>query len=161
MKHQVFAAAKVWFSYDGTIWSKRPIEFEYMPDLVLENARDVVIHLHNKAAMFVKFDFQFANEWILISEVTFNTNPVDENFTATYEQLDYGLYDENNSLLPFTTTQMNNERTLLPPTAFFIIFALLLTIICTVVVLLLRIHLKRKEKSGHIVVCMKVCPCLL
>ncbi|XP_046910944.2 discoidin domain-containing receptor 2 isoform X3 [Dermatophagoides farinae] len=148
---QVFAGAKVWFSYDGQIWSKRPIEFEYMPDLVLENPRDVDVHLHFKAARFVKFDFQFGSKWILMSEVAFNTNPIDENTTLSYEQLDWS-YDDN--LIPFSTA-INNDRTLFPQTTFLIVFGVLFAVICSVVIVLLRLHLRRKEKAGHIVVCMK------
>nr|XP_027199918.1 discoidin domain-containing receptor tyrosine kinase B-like isoform X2 [Dermatophagoides pteronyssinus] len=149
---QVFAGAKVWFSYDGQIWSKRPIEFEYMPDLVLENPRDVDVHLHYKAARFVKFDFQFGSKWILMSEVTFNANPIDENTTLSYEQLDWS-YDDD-MMIPYQTA-INNDRTLFPQTTFFIVFGVLFAVICSVVIVLLRLHLRRKEKAGHIVVCMK------
>lgn len=147
---QVFAGARVWFSYDGNIWSKRPIEFEYMPDTVLENARDVIVHLHQRAGMYVKFDLQFASKWILISEVTFNTSPVEENFTIAYEHLESPF----DALLPLSTAI---DRGLFPQTTFLIVFAVVATVICSVVLFLLRMHLRRKEKSGHIVVCMKVC----
>ena len=157
LKKKVFAGAKVWFSYDGQIWSKRPIEFEYMPDLVLENPRDVDVHLHYKAARFVKFDFQFGSKWILMSEVTFNANPIDENTTLSYEQLDWS-YDDD-MMIPYQTA-INNDRTLFPQTTFFIVFGVLFAVICSVVIVLLRLHLRRKEKAGHIVVCMKVCLCL-
>ncbi|XP_027199918.2 discoidin domain-containing receptor tyrosine kinase B-like isoform X2 [Dermatophagoides pteronyssinus] len=150
---QVFAGAKVWFSYDGQIWSKRPIEFEYMPDLVLENPRDVDVHLHYKAARFVKFDFQFGSKWILMSEVTFNANPIDENTTLSYEQLDWS-YDDD-MMIPYQTAINNDDRTLFPQTTFFIVFGVLFAVICSVVIVLLRLHLRRKEKAGHIVVCMK------
>ncbi|KAH9527644.1 DNA damage responsive protein, variant 2 [Dermatophagoides farinae] len=142
---QVFAGAKVWFSYDGQIWSKRPIEFEYMPDLVLENPRDVDLHVS------LNLIFNFGSKWILMSEVAFNTNPIDENTTLSYEQLDWS-YDDN--LIPFSTA-INNDRTLFPQTTFLIVFGVLFAVICSVVIVLLRLHLRRKEKAGHIVVCMK------
>jgi len=151
---QVFSGAKVWFSFDGNIWSKRPIEFEYMPDTVLENPREVVVHLHQRAGMFVKFDLQFASKWILISEATFITSPMEDNFTVAFEHLESPF----DTLLPISTA-MNGERAFFPQTTFFIVFAVLFTVICLVVLFLLRLHLRRKEKAGHIVVCMKVCHC--
>ena len=153
IQFQVFAGAKVWFSYDGNIWSKRPIEFEYMPDLVLENARDVVIHLHQRAGMFVKFDLQFASKWILISEVTFNTSPVEDNFTIAYEHLESPFEALEGSF----SKAIERESAMFPQTTFLIVFGVLFTVICSVVLFLLRLHLRRKEKAGHIVVCMKVC----
>ena len=103
--------------------------------------------------MFIKLDLRFASKWILISEVTFSTNEVDDNFTLAFEHLDYPL----DSLLPISTA-MNDDQAIPPQTTFLIIFAVLFTVICTIVLFLLRLHLKRKEKAGHIVVCMKVCP---
>ena len=123
-----------------------------MPDLVLENARDVVIHLHQRAGMYVKFDLQFAAKWIMISEVTFNTSPVEDNFTIAYEHLESPF----DALLPISTA-IDRDRALFPQTTFMIVFAVLLMMICSVVLFLLRLHLRRKEKAGHIVVCMKVC----
>lgn len=68
---QVFYSAKIWFSLDGQQWSKMPVDFHYMTDNVLENARDVIIHLHNRVGQFVKFELHFAAKWIMISEVIF------------------------------------------------------------------------------------------
>ena len=122
-----------------------------MPDMVLENARDVVIHLHQRAGMYVKFDLQFASKWILISEVTFNTAPVDDNFTLAYGHLESPF-----DLLTYQTA-LSGDRGMFPQTTFLIVFGVLFTVICSVVLFLLRLHLRRKEKAGHIVVCMKVC----
>ncbi|KAJ6222429.1 hypothetical protein RDWZM_000974 [Blomia tropicalis] len=145
---QVFAGAKVWFSFDGDNWSKRPLEFEYMSD-TLEHSRDVVIHLHHRIGMFVKFDLQYANKWIMISEVTFNTSPVDDNFTITYEHLESPF-----NLLPFSTS-IDGERAMFPQMTFLIVFGVLSVVLFSVMLFLLRMHLRRKEKAGHIVVCMK------
>lgn len=67
---QVFHSAKIWFSLDGGQWSQVPEDFEYMPDTVMEKARDVVIHLHQRVGRFIKFDLRFAAKWLLISEVS-------------------------------------------------------------------------------------------
>ncbi|KAL1117280.1 hypothetical protein AAG570_004606 [Ranatra chinensis] len=62
-----------------------------MPDKVLENARNVSIHLHNHLARYVKLQLYFAAAWIMISEVTFESEPVEGNFTG---EVDGGLSDE-------------------------------------------------------------------
>lgn len=117
----------------------------------LEHSRDVVIHLHHRIGMFVKFDLQYANKWIMISEVTFNTSPVDDNFTITYEHLESPF-----NLLPFSTS-IDGERAMFPQMTFLIVFGVLSVVLFSVMLFLLRMHLRRKEKAGHIVVCMKVC----
>ena len=66
---QVFHSAQIWFSLDGRQWAPIPEDFAYMPDMVVEKARDVIIHLHHRIGRFIKFDFRFAAKWLLISEV--------------------------------------------------------------------------------------------
>lgn len=70
---QVFAKAKVWFSVGGQFYNGKPLSYSYMPDTVLENARNVTIGLHGRSGRFVKLHLYFANRWIMISEVTFET----------------------------------------------------------------------------------------
>jgi len=77
---EVFSTAKVSFSFDGKSWSQSPLEFEYMPDHMIEAPRDVVIHLHHKIAKYLKFSLKFASKWLLMSEV---------HFEATYVPKDY------------------------------------------------------------------------
>ena len=42
-----------------------------MPDLVLENARNVSINLRGEHGKYIMLQLHFAAKWILISEVTF------------------------------------------------------------------------------------------
>lgn len=123
-----------------------------MPDFVLENARDVIIHLYHRAGMFVKFDLNFASKWMFISEVTFNTLPVEANTTLAFDHLESPF----DALLPLSTA-INSERSMFPRATFIIVFAVLFVLLCSVMLFLLRLHLKRKDKAGHTVVCMKVC----
>ncbi|KAK9499600.1 hypothetical protein O3M35_002615 [Rhynocoris fuscipes] len=62
-----------------------------MPDKVLENARNVTIHLRNHIAKYVKLQLYFASKWIMISEVTFESEPIDANLT---EEVDATLAEE-------------------------------------------------------------------
>lgn len=70
---QVFSRAKVLFSVGGHFYNGRPLSFSYMPDRVLEQARNVSIHLHGRSGRFVKLQLWFAARWIMLSEVTFDS----------------------------------------------------------------------------------------
>ncbi|KPM09874.1 Discoidin domain receptor-like protein [Sarcoptes scabiei] len=96
---KVFSAAMIWFSLDGRQWSSKPEEFEYMPDLIMEHARDVIIHLHNRIGRFVRFDFRFASTWLLISEANFDSFPL-SNHVVSINELDFV------DSVPITTTSI-------------------------------------------------------
>ncbi|CAD1477799.1 unnamed protein product, partial [Heterotrigona itama] len=80
---QVFSKADVWFSVDGATYEEEPLSYSYIPDIVLENARNVSIGLHERHGRFVKMHLYFAGRWIMISEVTF------EGITAAGEGQEY------------------------------------------------------------------------
>ncbi|XP_025155665.1 discoidin domain-containing receptor tyrosine kinase B isoform X2 [Harpegnathos saltator] len=78
---QVFSKADIWFSTDGETYEDEPLLYSYIPDLVLENARNVSIGLHGRRGCLLKLHLYFAARWIIISEVMFDaTNPY-ENTT--------------------------------------------------------------------------------
>lgn len=78
---QVFSKADVWFSLDGYTYEEEPLSYSYIPDIVLENARNVSIGLHDRQGRFLKIHLYFAARWIIVGEVTFDgTNPY-ENTT--------------------------------------------------------------------------------
>lgn len=68
---QVFSKADVWFSVDDDTYEEEPLSYSYIPDIVLENARNVSIGLHERQGRFLKIHLYFAARWIMISEVTF------------------------------------------------------------------------------------------
>ncbi|KAK6628865.1 hypothetical protein RUM43_002682 [Polyplax serrata] len=78
---QVFSRAQVYFSNGGKRFSSIPVSYSYIPDLVMEHARNVTIKLHHRLGRFVKLELYFANRWILISEVRFDSVITDGNFT--------------------------------------------------------------------------------
>ena len=49
----------------------RVVDFSYMPDLAMENARNVTINLKEEHGQYVMLQLAFAAKWILISEITF------------------------------------------------------------------------------------------
>lgn len=73
---QVFKEAKVYFSNEeDKFGDDKFVGFKYMPDLALENARNVSIDLKGEHGQFVMIQLFFAAKWILISEVTFVSVP--------------------------------------------------------------------------------------
>ncbi|CAH0545930.1 unnamed protein product [Brassicogethes aeneus] len=82
---QVFSHARAFFSFNGNIFNGEPVHFSYMPDLVLEHARNVTIKLHNRIGKFLKLHLYFASRWILISEISFDSVGVTGNFTEAEE----------------------------------------------------------------------------
>lgn len=74
---QVFSKAKVMFSIGGRFYNGPTLSYSYMPDRVLENARNVSINLHQKLARFVKLRLFFADRWVMLSEVVFDSGKPD------------------------------------------------------------------------------------
>ena len=85
---EVFSSARVFFSFDGKHWSQAPLEFEYMPDHMIEAPRDVVIHLHHKIAKYVKFSLKFASKWLLMSEASFDATSVSSDYSPNLQDLE-------------------------------------------------------------------------
>ncbi|XP_043286317.1 discoidin domain-containing receptor 2 isoform X2 [Venturia canescens] len=70
---QVFSHAKVYLSPGDNQFNGEPVHFSYMPDLVLEQAREVTIKLHSRAGRYLKLQLYFAARWIMLSEVVFES----------------------------------------------------------------------------------------
>lgn len=90
---QVFSVAKVSFSVDGKKYKGEPIRFDSMDDRIFENARNVSVKLHHRIGRFVKLQLYFAERWILVSEVSFESSLVSGNFSDDEEDFseDYDL----------------------------------------------------------------------
>ncbi|XP_043505182.1 discoidin domain-containing receptor 2-like [Polistes fuscatus] len=78
---QVFSKADIWFSQDGEYYENEPIAYSYIPDIVLENARNVTIDLRGRQGKFLKFHLYFAARWIMIGEIMFDKSNPYENLT--------------------------------------------------------------------------------
>lgn len=74
---QVFSRAKTYFSVGGNLFNGEPVHFSYMPDMVLEHARNVTIKLHHRIGRFLKLQLYFASRWILLSEISFDSGKYD------------------------------------------------------------------------------------
>lgn len=71
---QVFSKAEIWFSTDGETYEDEFLPYSYIPDVVLENARNVSIGLHERHGRLLKLHLYFAARWIIIGEVTFDAS---------------------------------------------------------------------------------------
>jgi discoidin domain receptor family protein 2 len=70
---QVFSHAKVHFSIGGHQFVGEPVLFSYMPDVIMEHARNVTIKLHNRVGRYLRLQLYFAAKWIMVSEVSFDS----------------------------------------------------------------------------------------
>jgi hypothetical protein len=70
---QVFSHAKVHFSIGGHQFVGEPVFFSYMPDVIMEHARNVTIKLHNRVGRYLRLQLYFAAKWIMVSEVSFDS----------------------------------------------------------------------------------------
>ncbi|KAH8335765.1 hypothetical protein KR074_001051 [Drosophila pseudoananassae] len=82
---QVFVHAKVFFSIGGRYFSGEPVQFSYMPDTIMDHARDVTIKLHHRVGKYLKINLYFAVKWIMLSEISFISVPAMGNFTDEQE----------------------------------------------------------------------------
>ncbi|XP_017890624.2 discoidin domain-containing receptor 2-like [Ceratina calcarata] len=78
---QVFAEASIMFSVGGKYYTGDPIVYSYMEDRIFEHSRNISIKLHHRIGKFVKLRFSFASRWIMVSEVTFDSDIAHGNFT--------------------------------------------------------------------------------
>ncbi|XP_058790512.1 discoidin domain-containing receptor 2-like [Phymastichus coffea] len=78
---QVFSDVSILFSIGGKHYTGDPIVYNTIEDKIFEYSRNVTIKLHHRIGKFVKLRFGFAARWIMISEITFDSDMAHGNFT--------------------------------------------------------------------------------
>ncbi|GLH05407.1 Tyrosine-protein kinase transmembrane receptor Ror [Gryllus bimaculatus] len=78
---QVFSEANILFSVGGKFFSGEPITYTYIEDRIFESSRNISIKLHHRVGRFVKLQLHFAAKWIMLSEVTFDSDIAHGNFS--------------------------------------------------------------------------------
>ncbi|XP_013146480.1 PREDICTED: discoidin domain-containing receptor 2-like isoform X1 [Papilio polytes] len=78
---QVFSEAIITFSIGGRHFQDEPIRYTYVEDSIFENSRNVSIKLHHRIGKWVRIELRFAASWILISEVVFDSDVAQGNYT--------------------------------------------------------------------------------
>ncbi|KAK9754778.1 Protein tyrosine and serine/threonine kinase [Popillia japonica] len=100
---QVFSKAKVSFSIGGKFYNGHTLSYTYLPDRTLERSRNVSINLHHRIARFIKLRLFFADRWIMLSEVTFDSVPVSFNITEEgaidSEETEFVISSEGDSFM--------------------------------------------------------------
>lgn len=82
---QIFSEMQVHFSIGGSVYPGEPIVHRPPEDRIFENSRNVTVKLHHRVGRFVKLRLFFPPEpakWILISEVSFRSEPSTRNYTT-------------------------------------------------------------------------------
>jgi hypothetical protein len=69
----VFSQAEIWFSLDGDRYQPNPIRETVPADRARESARNITVQLRGRPAKFIKLRLSFADKWILLSEVSFES----------------------------------------------------------------------------------------
>ncbi|XP_038063802.1 discoidin domain-containing receptor 2-like [Patiria miniata] len=99
---ELFKSVEVYFGLQEGHYSTRTINWNVKQDLVHEDARWVTVNLQNRLARFIKCRLRHRNKWILISEVSFASNPV-----VNYVQPPLTPYPAS----PSTTPPVEHETT--------------------------------------------------
>ena len=86
----------------------RFVDFKYMPDLAIENARNVSINLKKEHGQYVMLQLFFNAKWILISEVTFfSERKINKPFEIP--KINEDLYQGTSKILIFTLNFLNGD----------------------------------------------------
>ncbi|XP_063925525.1 epithelial discoidin domain-containing receptor 1-like isoform X2 [Zophobas morio] len=78
---QVFSQAEIWFSLDGDRYQPNPIRATVPADRARESARNITVQLRGRPAKFIKLRLSFADKWILLSEISFESVSLTNNLT--------------------------------------------------------------------------------
>uniref|UniRef100_A0A1I8PY60 Protein kinase domain-containing protein n=1 Tax=Stomoxys calcitrans TaxID=35570 RepID=A0A1I8PY60_STOCA len=162
---QVFVHAKVFFSIGGRQYIGEPVQFSYMPDVVLDHARDVTIKLHHRLGKYLQLHLYFAARWLMLSEITFISAPVAGNFTdeefmgasGSQDNSEYPFQRDEVARVPYNKDMHSIENTVLSPKPIdqeqdgpsFI--GVLITVLATIILLLVVVILAiiARNKRGH------------
>ncbi|XP_050311862.1 discoidin domain-containing receptor tyrosine kinase B-like isoform X2 [Anthonomus grandis grandis] len=103
---QLFGKAEIWFSLDGIRYQPDPVITTIEPDRTHEAARNVTIALKGKPARFIKLRLYFSDQWILLSEMSFESLLLANNLTVDDLEKYYLLPED-----PVSTTVPKGETT--------------------------------------------------
>lgn len=70
---QAFSQVELWFSLDGDRYQGNSIRAVVPPDRTRESARNITVQLFTRPARFIRLRLSFADKWILLSEISFES----------------------------------------------------------------------------------------
>ncbi|XP_053972079.1 discoidin domain-containing receptor 2-like [Hylaeus volcanicus] len=147
---QVFSQVDILFSIGGKYYTGEPITYTYMEDKIFETSRNITIKLHHRVGKYVKLRLHFSNRWIMISEVTFDSDVAHGNFTpeeapTTESPIQSDVFVEKNGAaegeLPVSTAKHDD------PTYMAVVIGVLTAVILLLAVAIFLIVSRHRQRK--------------
>ncbi|XP_011263345.2 epithelial discoidin domain-containing receptor 1 isoform X2 [Camponotus floridanus] len=147
---QVFSQVDTLFSIGGKYYTGEPITYTYMEDKIFETSRNITIKLHHRVGKFVKLRLHFSDRWIMVSEVTFDSDIAHGNFTpeeapTTESPIQSDVFVEKNGAaegeLPVSTAKHDD------PTYMAVVIGVLTAVILSLAVAIFLIVSRHRQRK--------------
>ncbi|XP_072765204.1 discoidin domain-containing receptor 2 [Anoplolepis gracilipes] len=147
---QIFSQVDILFSIGGKYYTGEPITYTYMEDKIFETSRNITIKLHHRVGKFVKLRLHFSDRWIMVSEVTFDSDIAHGNFTpeeapTTESPIQSDVFVEKNGAaegeLPVSTAKHDD------PTYMAVVIGVLTAVILSLAVAIFLIVSRHRQRK--------------
>ncbi|XP_039309465.1 epithelial discoidin domain-containing receptor 1 [Solenopsis invicta] len=147
---QIFSQVDILFSIGGKYYTGEPITYTYMEDKIFETSRNITIKLHHRVGKFIKLRLHFSDRWIMVSEVTFDSDVAHGNFTpeeapTTESPIQSDVFVEKNGAaegeLPVSTAKHDD------PTYMAIVIGVLTAVILSLAVAIFLIVSRHRQRK--------------
>ncbi|XP_006568429.1 discoidin domain-containing receptor 2 isoform X2 [Apis mellifera] len=147
---QIFSQIDILFSIGGKYYTGEPITYTYMEDKIFESSRNITIKLHHRVGKYVKLRLHFSDRWIMISEVTFDSDVAHGNFTpeeapTTESPIQSDVFVEKNGAaegeLPVSTAKHDD------PTYMAVVIGVLTAVILLLAVAIFLIVSRHRQRK--------------
>ncbi|CAL7940306.1 unnamed protein product [Xylocopa violacea] len=147
---QIFSQVDILFSIGGKYYTGEPITYTYMEDRIFESSRNITIKLHHRVGKYVKLRLHFSDRWIMISEVTFDSDVAHGNFTpeeapTTESPIQSDVFVEKNGAaegeLPVSTAKHDD------PTYMAVVIGVLTAVILLLAVAIFLIVSRHRQRK--------------
>ncbi|XP_076386248.1 discoidin domain-containing receptor 2 isoform X1 [Megachile rotundata] len=147
---QVFSHVDILFSIGGKYYTGEPITYTYMEDKIFESSRNITIKLHHRVGKYVKLRLHFSARWLMISEVTFDSDVAHGNFTpeeapTTESPIQSDVFVEKNGAaegeLPVSTAKHDD------PTYMAVVIGVLTAVILLLAVAIFLIVSRHRQRK--------------
>ncbi|XP_043585746.1 discoidin domain-containing receptor 2-like isoform X2 [Bombus pyrosoma] len=147
---QIFSQVDILFSIGGKYYTGEPITYTYMEDKIFESSRNITIKLHHRVGKYVKLRLHFSDRWIMISEVTFDSDVAHGNFTpeeapTTESPIQSDVFVEKNGAaegeLPVSTAKHDD------PTYMAVVIGVLTAVILLLAVAIFLIVSRHRQRK--------------
>ncbi|XP_037082028.1 discoidin domain-containing receptor 2-like [Pollicipes pollicipes] len=78
---KMFSRASLYFSVDGNAYTSSALTLEPPADRIFEDARRLEVRLYRQVGRYVRLELTAADQWLLISEISFDSAPSAHNVT--------------------------------------------------------------------------------